>query len=69
MRKNRKKALCTAAGLAAGAGLTVVSPLAAVVVGTAFFFKGARRYAQTSDVNDARDMITGFSDASLSEDR
>jgi hypothetical protein len=64
MKQSQKKAVKAGIGLAAGVGLAAVCPPAAAIVGFATFFRSARRFAQTGNVNDARGMITGFGDVS-----
>jgi hypothetical protein len=59
-RKNRKRAL----GIGATALLTAACPPAGVIVGLASFFRGARRYAQSGDIDDATDMVMSYTDAS-----
>lgn len=51
-------------GLAAGGVLAVVCPPAAVAVGGVLFLKGARRFAQTGDIQAAGEMLTAYGDVS-----
>lgn len=64
MASERKKAVKGLVGLAAGAALYAACPPAAMLLGGALFLKGARRFAQTGDINGARQMVMGYGDAS-----
>ena len=57
---DKKEAAQRAAELAAGVAVTAVCPPAGIALGIAAFLRGARRYAQTGDVQAAEEMITGY---------
>jgi hypothetical protein len=59
-RKNRTRAI----GIVVGAAVATVFPVAGAVIGLASFFGGARRYARSGEIDDATDMVLGFTDAS-----
>ena len=63
---NRKQAAKSGVRLGLAAGLAAACPPAAAVVGIALCLKGVRRFAQTGNIDAARDMVTGFGGVDVS---
>lgn len=51
------------AGIGIGIGLAAVCPPAAAIMGIFSFLRGARKYAQSGKIEDATEMIMGYSDS------
>jgi hypothetical protein len=61
-RKNIRKLIRITSGLAIGVAVSTISPPIGIAVGVATLLKSARDFAQTSDLDAGREMITGYSD-------